>query len=66
MSTQLTYKEFLSRVKSGELSLPEYYQGLKSKIETEDKEINSLLSVNNKLDEMAVAAQERYKLCPVR
>ena len=61
MSTQLTYKEFLSRVKSGELSLPEYYQGLKSKIETEDKEINSLLSVNNKLDEMAAAAQERYK-----
>ena len=61
MSTQLTYKEFLSRVKSGELSLPEYYQGLKSKIETEDKEINSLLSVNNKLDEMAATAQERYK-----
>ena len=61
MSTQLTYKEFLSRVKSSELSLPEYYQGLKSKIETEDKEINSLLSVNNKLDEMAATAQERYK-----
>lgn len=61
MSTQLTYKEFLNQVKNGELSLPEYYQGLKNKIETEDKEINSLLSVNAKLDEMAQAAQERYK-----
>ena len=33
---------------------------LKKKIEAEDKEINSLLSVNDKLDEIAAAAQARY------
>lgn len=60
MSTQLTYKEFLNQVKNGGLSLPEYYKELKKKIEAEDKEINSLLSVNDKLDEIAAAAQARY------
>ncbi|MCH5151017.1 MAG: Asp-tRNA(Asn)/Glu-tRNA(Gln) amidotransferase subunit GatA [Spirochaetales bacterium] len=60
MSEQLTYKKFLNQVKSGGLSLPEYYQELRKKIEAEDKEINSLLAVNNTLDERAAAAQVRY------
>lgn len=60
MSEQLTYKKFLNQVKSGDLSLPEYYQELRKKIEAEDKEINSLLAVNNTLDERAAAAQVRY------
>ncbi|HBD92649.1 MAG: glutaminyl-tRNA synthase (glutamine-hydrolyzing) subunit A [Spirochaetes bacterium GWF1_31_7] len=59
MNTFLSYKELTNSIKQKKISFKEYYETLQQKIISNDKEINSFITVNEKVLDQASEADIR-------